>query len=120
MTPDYQIINANQFDELTSSEEILRRRNYFGIRRIKYSSCILLKNSEKKLIVYRANQKVHRMKNFLDSYNDFVELNSVLIPSSILKNKYLLPKQIYSTSSTTIIQPEDSYISSSSPILRVK
>ena len=119
LIPDYHLINENEFEELTLIEKIIKRRNYFGIKRIDYSSCILLKDSKKKLIVYRANQKVHRMKNFLDSYNFFVELNSVSIPSFILRNKYLLPKQTYITTTSMIVQPEDSYISSSSPILRL-
>lgn len=76
--------------------------------RVQYTTPIILKDDKKKMIEYRETKKILAAKNFLQKYNEFVESNSVTIPSSSLSSPSSLSSQHIPTPSPPEYLQQDS------------
>jgi len=85
--------------------------------RLRYATPIHLKDENKKRIGFKMTKKILLLKKFLVSYNDFIEMNSITIPSTTLaKNRNTALYKHYGLSSYGYTS-EYYYNSTLSPIL---
>ncbi len=77
------------------------------LKRRRFNNPIILKDKEKNMISYKPNETTVRMKNFLDSYNRFIDDNSIVIPESVLLSQ---THSFINTEYQTITKPSREYI----------
>ena len=53
-------------------------------KRIRFDNPIILKDKNKNILNYKMNQTTSRMKNFLCSYNSFIDKNNISVPEKIV------------------------------------
>lgn len=110
--------DEDEFDDMTTITS-----NDF--ERVQYTTPIILKDDKKKMIEYRETKKILAAKNFLQKYNEFMESNSVTIPSSSLSSSSLshhipVPSSPeYHQQDCTIIQEQRYAVSGTLPILGI-
>lgn len=54
--------------------------------KLQYSTCIILKDSDKKLIEYRPNKFIREMRKFVNEYNELISSFEIVIPVNRIKN----------------------------------